>query len=177
MPTRNFSLSERLPIIRRNGTGNFPLGVAVPLKLVGNDSFLLTVANGGGYGILALGTTVAVRGLAGNGGTGIDAFGGSTTNAGAGLGMAAVGGSAINGNGGAGILVSGGAGDGSGNSGGSGIVASASPAGSNGAKVGLAGSFLGDVEVLGNLSKGGGSFKIDHPLDPENKYLFHSFVE
>jgi hypothetical protein len=27
------------------------------------------------------------------------------------------------------------------------------------------------------LSKGGGSFKIDHPLDPENKYLYHSFVE
>jgi len=35
----------------------------------------------------------------------------------------------------------------------------------------------GDVEVTGMLSKGGGSFKIDHPLDPENKYLFHSFVE
>ncbi|HZU27273.1 MAG TPA: hypothetical protein VFA04_17230, partial [Bryobacteraceae bacterium] len=27
------------------------------------------------------------------------------------------------------------------------------------------------------LSKGGGSFRIDHPLDPENKYLYHSFVE
>jgi len=24
---------------------------------------------------------------------------------------------------------------------------------------------------------GGGSFKIDHPLDPANKYLYHSFVE
>jgi hypothetical protein len=31
--------------------------------------------------------------------------------------------------------------------------------------------------VTRNLSKGGGSFKIDHPLDPENKYLYHSFVE
>jgi hypothetical protein len=31
--------------------------------------------------------------------------------------------------------------------------------------------------VTGNLSKGGGSFKIDHPLDPENKFLYHSFVE
>ncbi|MBU6412841.1 MAG: hypothetical protein KGS45_05160 [Planctomycetes bacterium] len=40
-----------------------------------------------------------------------------------------------------------------------------------------AGSFLGNVFVLGNVSKGGGSFKIDHPLDPENKYLYHSFVE
>jgi hypothetical protein len=35
----------------------------------------------------------------------------------------------------------------------------------------------GNVQVTGSLSKGGGSFKIDHPLDPENKYLYHSFVE
>jgi hypothetical protein len=42
---------------------------------------------------------------------------------------------------------------------------------------GLAGDFLGDVEVDGNLSKSAGSFKIDHPLDPANKYLYHSFVE
>jgi hypothetical protein len=41
----------------------------------------------------------------------------------------------------------------------------------------LAGKFDGDVQVNGNLSKSSGSFKIDHPLDPENKYLYHSFVE
>ena len=41
----------------------------------------------------------------------------------------------------------------------------------------LAGLFEGNVNVTGSLSKGGGSFQIDHPLDPENKYLFHSFVE
>jgi hypothetical protein len=35
----------------------------------------------------------------------------------------------------------------------------------------------GNVAVVGTLSKGAGSFKIDHPLDPENKYLYHSFVE
>ena len=35
----------------------------------------------------------------------------------------------------------------------------------------------GNGSVNGNLSKGGGSFKIDHPLDPENKFLYHSFVE
>ena len=29
----------------------------------------------------------------------------------------------------------------------------------------------------GTISKGGGSFKIDHPLDPANEYLYHSFVE
>ena len=40
-----------------------------------------------------------------------------------------------------------------------------------------AGYFNGDVDVIGTMSKGGGSFKIDHPLDPEAKYLYHSFVE
>lgn len=43
--------------------------------------------------------------------------------------------------------------------------------------VGWAGFFQGRVQVNGNLSKLGGSFKIDHPLDPANKYLYHSFVE
>jgi hypothetical protein len=36
---------------------------------------------------------------------------------------------------------------------------------------------VGNVFISGNVSKGGGSFKIDHPLDPANKYLYHSFVE
>jgi len=38
-------------------------------------------------------------------------------------------------------------------------------------------TFSRDVHVNGTLSKAGGSFKIDHPLDPANKYLSHSFVE
>jgi hypothetical protein len=42
---------------------------------------------------------------------------------------------------------------------------------------GLAGNFIGNVTVSGTLSKGGGAFQIDHPLDPANKYLLHSFVE
>lgn len=40
-----------------------------------------------------------------------------------------------------------------------------------------AGYFAGNVDVTGTLTKGAGSFKIDDPLDPENKYLSHSFVE
>jgi hypothetical protein len=40
-----------------------------------------------------------------------------------------------------------------------------------------AGYFNGDVNITGSLSKGGGSFLIDHPLDPENKTLRHNFVE
>ncbi len=35
----------------------------------------------------------------------------------------------------------------------------------------------GGVSINGALSKGSGTFKIDHPQDPENKYLYHSFVE
>lgn len=35
----------------------------------------------------------------------------------------------------------------------------------------------GDAKVTGTLSKGGGSFRIDHPLAPRKKYLYHSFVE
>lgn len=45
------------------------------------------------------------------------------------------------------------------------------------------GYFAGDLEVGGDLtvdgtiSKSGGSFKIDDPIDPEHKTLSHSFVE
>jgi hypothetical protein len=42
---------------------------------------------------------------------------------------------------------------------------------------GFAGVFLGKVRITGSLSKGGGGFEIDHPLDPENRCLSHSFVE
>ena len=41
----------------------------------------------------------------------------------------------------------------------------------------VAGYFAGAVDVVGTLFKSAGSFKIDHPLDPANKYLLHSFVE
>lgn len=34
-----------------------------------------------------------------------------------------------------------------------------------------------DVTINGSLAKAGGSFKIDHPQDPANKFLYHSFVE
>jgi hypothetical protein len=36
---------------------------------------------------------------------------------------------------------------------------------------------LGNLHVQGTLSKTGGTFRIDHPLDPERRYLQHSFVE
>lgn len=67
-------------------------------------------------------------------------------------------------------------------------VYGASSGGTTGTRIGVygnasggstswAGYFSGNAIVTGTLSKGGGSFKIDHPLDPANKYLYHSFVE
>ncbi|WP_406102684.1 hypothetical protein OG698_09890 [Streptomyces sp. NBC_01003] len=35
----------------------------------------------------------------------------------------------------------------------------------------------GDARVAGRVDKGGGGFRIDHPLDPGGQYLCHSFVE
>lgn len=49
--------------------------------------------------------------------------------------------------------------------------------GSTNSTAGLAGQFDGNVQIIGNLTKSSGSFKIDHPLDPDNKYLSHSLVE
>lgn len=40
-----------------------------------------------------------------------------------------------------------------------------------------AGYFVGNVNVTGTLSKGSGTFLIDHPLDPLNRNLYHGFVE
>ncbi|HWK03741.1 MAG TPA: hypothetical protein VNS58_08920 [Puia sp.] len=37
--------------------------------------------------------------------------------------------------------------------------------------------FTGGVTVTGKLLKGGGGFRIDHPMDPDKKFLSHSFVE
>lgn len=37
--------------------------------------------------------------------------------------------------------------------------------------------YVNDTLETGHLIKSSGTFKIDHPLDPENKYLYHSFVE
>jgi len=54
-----------------------------------------------------------------------------------------------------------------------GVIGAATP----GKTGNYAGYFGGNVIVNGNLVKASGSFKIDHPLDPANKYLSHSFVE
>ncbi|HEV8486538.1 MAG TPA: hypothetical protein VGV87_23535 [Blastocatellia bacterium] len=109
-------------------------------------------------GVMGEGSLIGVKG--GGTGTGVSGLGGSRTN----------------GFGGIGVSAHGGDGGGAGNRGGVGIYA-VGGLGTGGAIDGLAGFFFGNVQVSGTLSKGGGAFKIDHPLDPENKYLSHSFVE
>ena len=46
----------------------------------------------------------------------------------------------------------------------------------SGGSVNYAAYFDGDVHITGTLTGGKGGFRIDHPLDPANEYLAHSFV-
>jgi hypothetical protein len=158
--------------------------------IAGTGGQALAGANTAGTGVSAYGgPSNGDSSGPGKGGAGVYAVGGAgtTTNDTGGIGVNAFGGNATNG--GLGILANGGAGQYGGDGidvyggpggccdegyGGNGIYAAAG-GGTSGAS--LAGWFSGDVDVSGNLSKGGGSFKIDHPLDPANKYLYHSFVE
>jgi hypothetical protein len=146
---------------------SFPGFASFGVQAIGGNAS----AGGGGDG---------VRGVGGDGisgGEGVRAVGGNSSGAIGGNGVNARGGDNTNfGFGGHGVTALGGIGIGGGRSGGIGIIANGG-LGQNGAIRGEAGHFIGNVEVSGNLSKGGGSFKIDHPLDPENKYLYHSFVE
>ncbi len=190
-----------------SGTSVAPLGVAVPLTLTGAvpsaSGGVLTVSNTElhGAGIIvnagSKGNGIRVEGGSSStiGGAGVIATGGSnlgTTpvsagygviasggegNAGSGgIGVYGFGGRSANSNGGNGVVAYGGTSVTAGRVGGTGIYAQAGT-GQNGAAPGIAGHFEGNVEVTGVLSKAGGSFKIDHPLDPENQYLSHSFVE
>lgn len=141
----------------------------------------------GGKAVIGAGG-IGVKGDGGDsdsnrGGTGVLAIGGHSKSFIGGTGVQVVGGSSDSDRGGTGLDVTGGSASGSSNTVGTGIFVRAGTA-FNGADKGLAGDFVGNVQieqgdlrVTGNLSKGGGSFKIDHPLDPANKYLYHSFVE
>jgi hypothetical protein len=122
-------------------------------KFVGGDTFGGSI---GGYGVEAIGGSETNGGISSTSGPGIYSAGGNSNDDGyAGTGGIFFGGNGGNSAGGVGISVNAGAVPGK----------------------GLAGEFFGDVVVGGTLKKSAGSFKIDHPLDPANKYLYHSFVE
>jgi trimeric autotransporter adhesin len=141
-----------------------------------------------GHGVLATGG----EGTSNSGGDGLRAFGGSSVSSFPGIGVRAKGGtrpdnnaggdgiSTIGGDGtnpGDGIRAFGGLASGAGHTSGTGIRAFAGNV-ANGATRGPAGAFVGDVEITGNLNVNGTkNFKIDHPLDPENKYLIHAAIE
>jgi hypothetical protein len=124
-----------------------------------------TASGFGGSGVYAVGGTgTATNDL---GGSGVNAFGGNAASFG-GTGVTATGGNGTV-DGGNGVEAYGGPGPATA---GTGIYA----AGGSGPGS-YAGWFEGAVNITGTLSKSSGSFQIDHPLDPANKYLYHSFVE
>ena len=156
------------------------------VRAVGGDGGEATGTSGGtgGIGLHVFGGTGggSTTNESGQGGTAIVATGGH-----GGLGI-------VPGPGGNGINVTGGAGGGTGI-----FVIGGPPDGAFPGGVGaiiapgaggtLAADLAGDVNVgtnlkvnlnatvLGTLTKGAGSFRIDHPLDPAHQYLSHSFVE
>jgi hypothetical protein len=168
----------------------------------GTDGAHLTGGNSnsaaGGGGVVATGGTgdLGGPGINATGGSelgqdasagdGIDAQGGSGEAGGIGL-IASAGafeaegtistgsGSRAFGVGGSGVAATGGPGD---LIGGDGIVAVPGQNYTPGGPPGLAGDFSGDVSITGNLSVSGTKhFRIDHPLDPANKYLYHAALE
>jgi hypothetical protein len=176
-----------------NGTAGTPLGVAAPLGLSSsNVNPTITGVNSFGAGVAGTGTSSAT-GVQGTAATGYGVYGVSNgigptsqgvrgfSSSGTGVVGASDNNNAIVGTsgGGAGSLVAVQAGVWGDSNGHGGVVGSSNSGdGIYGYSVtGQAGHFVGNVQVTGTLSKGGGSFKIDDPIDPENKYLYHSFVE
>jgi hypothetical protein len=127
----------------------------------------------GGNGVVATGGDFNGRGVVATGGIGP-----------AGYGLEATGGPSVGASGvaGAGVFAIGGPSSSPNSASGTAIVALPGNA-TNGATRGRAGIFQGDVSVEGLLTAGEldvtgtKHFKIDHPLDPENKYLLHASVE
>jgi hypothetical protein len=128
----------------------------------------------GGHGVVATGGDFNGRGVVAKGGVGsvgygVEATGGASTGSGS--------------TAGAGVYAKGGPSSGSNSESGFGLFAIAGDA-TDGAMRGKAAAFEGDVTISDNLTvsgnldvQGSKHFKIDHPLDPENKYLLHASVE
>ena len=177
--------------IRATGGTGYPGGAGVVAQGGNGIHPILNGGAPGGDGVTALGGNSTIL----DGGNGVFAKGGSSATWNPGTGVRALGGDSTNGGpgtfGGSGVIgrggsvgsgiggVGGGFGGGDSNSGygGTGIVANGGtgPAGN-----GQAAIFSGNVEVAGDFNVTGGgtkNFKIDHPLDPENKYLYHAAIE
>jgi hypothetical protein len=122
-----------------------------------------------GDGVVAIGGNYEGVGVVATGGDAGRAFGSGFPGV---MGRGGLGSGATNGPGIVGVGGSGGT-----SAGGDGIDVLAGT-GCTGCANGLAGYFNGDVTISGNLNVSGTKhFKIDHPLDPANKYLYHAALE
>jgi hypothetical protein len=158
-----------------------PTGVAgislLPAGGLANRTYgLYGQASGtGGYGVFGYGTFTGTYGLA-DGSAGVGVYGESTGSNGSGVFGKSTNGNGLRGEGVNGLYAQ------SPVSNGTGVLGEANTGslafGVWGiSSAGYAGYFSGKVNVTGNLTKAGGNFRIDHPLDPANMYLNHSFVE
>jgi hypothetical protein len=143
--------------------------------LWGNGGATLGVFGRGGSGVFGQGGAPVVANSVGG-------FGGDFTGGGADANLTAIAGAGVSAIGGdaslagAGVVTQGGNGS-TGGEAGDGIDAYFGDGPSDNLNYGLAAYLAGPVTVTGTLNKPGGSFVIDHPTDPEHKYLYHSFVE
>jgi hypothetical protein len=129
-----------------------------------------------GYGATGVAGNSTITGSYGTYGSGSTGVWGNSTGTGANVGVLGLGATGVSGSGDTwGVLGESSSPNGSG--GGFGNSSTGDALFTYNQSGGYAAFFDGDVDVDGNLSKAGGSFKIDHPLDPANKYLYHSFVE
>jgi hypothetical protein len=152
-------------------TGGSGFGGGVGLQVSGGAS----ACDGcGPDGIIATGGGPSGNGITVTGANSLTASGGTT----GGAGVQATGGVGQFGvNGGPGVVATGGNNTDCFGHAGDGIDAFAGT-GTVGAPNGLAGSFTGDVHISGKLNVSGTkSFRIDHPLDPANRYLYHAALE
>jgi hypothetical protein len=160
-----------------NGAGRGGAGV------VGIGGFGEAPSGLGGDGVdgyASTGGCCAGSGVAGYGtfgSTGVTGVGGDAGESNAGAGVYASGGTGGPGiPGGAGVWAEGAANNGTAGTDGDGIYAT-NPDGGTASTGGYAGYFRGDINVTGAIFAGTKDFKIDHPMDPANKYLLHSSVE
>jgi hypothetical protein len=160
------TITSKLTVVESGGTG---AAIGATGSIVGIDG------SGSLYGVsgIATGSGTGCIGVAGSADAGYGVFGGATSGCG-------VKGNSTSGDG---VLGSSSTGTGvygmTGSNGSSGVMAYNGGSGvwAQLATGDRAAFLVGNVSINGTLFKTGGSFKIDHPLDPEHKYLYHSFVE